>query len=186
MNRSQIQRHAERSVPEQAAEILSEGRVAHVGFVEDGQPYVIPMGYHFDAAQPDRMYLHGSPESRAMKHLASGAAVCATVTLLDGLVYSRTALYHSMNYRSVVGFGHGRAVTDPRTQRKVFEATIRRYFAGRTEGVDYTAPTAEQLEATTLVELVMDEWSAKAREGGPKGPLDALEDAPGTCGVAPL
>jgi nitroimidazol reductase NimA-like FMN-containing flavoprotein (pyridoxamine 5'-phosphate oxidase superfamily) len=185
MNRSQIRQHAERSVPEQAAEILLEGQVAHVGFVEDGQPYVIPMGYHFDAAKPDRMYLHGSPESRAMKHLASGAAVCATVTLLDGLVYSRTALYHSMNYRSVVGFGHGRTVTDEQTQRRVFQAMVGRYFAGRKEGVDYSAPTAEQLGATALVELVMDEWSAKAREGGPKGPLDAREDAPGTCGVTP-
>jgi len=186
MNRSQIWRHAERDVPERAAEILSEGHVAHVGFVEDGQPYVIPMGYHFDAAQPDRMYLHGSPESRVMKHLASGAAVCATVTLLDGLVYSRTALFHSMNYRSVVGFGRGRAVTDPQAQRRVFEAMVRRYFVGRTEGVDYSAPAAEHLEGTTLVELVMEEWSAKAREGGPMGPLDALEGAPGTRGVVPL
>jgi nitroimidazol reductase NimA-like FMN-containing flavoprotein (pyridoxamine 5'-phosphate oxidase superfamily) len=91
-----------------------------------------------------------------------------------------------MNYRSVVGFGRGRAVTDPQAQRRVFEAMVRRYFVGRTEGVDYSAPAAEHLEGTTLVELVMEEWSAKAREGGPMGPLDALEGAPGTCGVVPL
>ncbi|MGD0867938.1 MAG: hypothetical protein ABSB88_00180 [Bryobacteraceae bacterium] len=63
---------------------------------------------------------------------------------------------------------------------------VRRCFAGRTEGVDYSAPTAEHLEATTLVQSAMDEWSAKAREGGPKGPLDPREDAPGACAVVLL
>jgi len=181
--RSSIRTHAERSVPARAAEILAGGRVAHVGFVVEGQPFVIPFGYHFDAATPGRLYLHGSSNSRAMRHMATGAPVCITVTRLDGLVYSRTALYHSMNYRSVVCFGRGRPVTDPQVQRTVFEAMVRRYFPGRTEGRDYSAPTAEHLESTALVEIEIEEWSAKTREGGPLGPLDAEDDAPGTCGV---
>jgi len=184
--RSTIRNHAERSVPARAAQILAEGYVAHVGFAVEGQPFVIPFGYHFDPAAPDRLYLHGSLNSRAIEHMAAGAPVCITVTLLDGLVYSRTALYHSMNYRSVVCFGRGHSVSDPQVQRTVFEAMVRRYFPGRTEGRDYSAPTAEHLEATALVEIEIEEWSAKAREGGPLGPFDADGSAPGTCGVIVL
>lgn len=184
--RSTIRTHADRSVPEEAAQILAEGRVAHVGFVEEGQPYVIPLGYQFSPAAPDRIYLHGSPASRAMRHLGTGAPVCLTVTLLDGLVYSRTALNHSINYRSVVCFGRGRRVTDPAVQRSVYEAMVGRYFPGRTAGRDYAEPTPEHLEATVLIAVEIEEWSAKARAGGPLGPLDADDNAPGTRGVVPL
>ena len=171
---------------ERAGAILAEGHVAHVGFVEDGQPFVIPLGYQFNPAEPDRLYLHGSTASRALEHVASGAPVCITVTLLDGLVYSRTALYHSMNYRSVVCFGRGSRVTDPELQQKVYRGMVSRYFPGRAAGRDYSAPTPEHLEATSLVEVRIEEWSAKQREGGPLGPTDADPDAPGTRGVVPL
>ena len=62
--RSTLRRHPERDAAERAAPILAEGHVAHVGFVQDGQPFVIPMGYQFNPAEPDRLYLHGSPGSR--------------------------------------------------------------------------------------------------------------------------
>ncbi len=124
--------------------------------------------------------------SRVLEHMASGAPVCITVTLLDGLVYSRTALYHSMNYRSVVCFGRGRLVTNPEVQQRVYRGMVSRYFPGRMAGRDYSEPTAAHLEATSLIEVQIEEWSAKAREGGPLGPLDAETDAPGTCGVVPL
>jgi nitroimidazol reductase NimA-like FMN-containing flavoprotein (pyridoxamine 5'-phosphate oxidase superfamily) len=184
--RTTIRTHAERSVPEEAARILAEGYVAHIGFVEDGQPFVIPLGYQFSAETPERIYFHGSLASRAMRHLASGAPVCIAVTLLNGLVYSRTALYHSMNYRSAVCFGRGRRVMDSAVQRTVYEAMVRRYFPGRTEGRDYQAPAAAHLESTALVEVEIEEWSAKMRTGGPLGPMDAVEGAPGTCGVVEL
>jgi len=184
--RSTIRTHADRSVPEEAAKILAEGRVAHVGFVEEGQPYVIPVGYQFSPAAPDRIYFHGSLGSRLMRHLATGAPVCVAVTLLDALVYSRTALNHSMNYRSAVCFGRGRRVTDSAVQRAVYEAMVSRYFPGRTAGRDYSEPTPAHLESTTLIEVEIEEWSAKMRTGGPLGPHDAEENAPGTCGVAPL
>jgi hypothetical protein len=184
--RSTIRTHADRSVPEDAAQILAAGYVAHLGFVEDGQPFVIPLSYQFSPAAPDRIYLHGSLASRALRHLATGAPVCLTVTLLDGLVYSRSAVNHSMNYRSVVCFGRGRRVTDPAVQAAVYEAMIGRYFPGRTAGRDYAAPTAEHLAATALIEVEIEEWSAKARAGGPLDPLDAAADAPGTRGVVPL
>jgi hypothetical protein len=184
--RSTIRTHADRSVPEEAARILEEGHVAHVGFVQDGQPFVIPLGYQFSKTEPGRIYFHGSLNSRAIRHLAAGEPVCVTVTLLNGLVYSRTALNHSMNYGSAVCFGRGHRVTDEAVQRRVYEAMVGRYFPGRTEGRDYSAPTAAHLDATMLVEVEVEEWSAKMRTGGPLGPLDAVEDAPGTCGVVEL
>ncbi|HEX6105913.1 MAG TPA: pyridoxamine 5'-phosphate oxidase family protein, partial [Gemmatimonadales bacterium] len=88
--RAALRVHAEREATEEAAAILAAGYVAHVGFAVDGQPYVIPRTYQFDPAEPGRLYLHGAHHSRLMAHLESGAPVCVTVTMLDGLVYSRT------------------------------------------------------------------------------------------------
>jgi nitroimidazol reductase NimA-like FMN-containing flavoprotein (pyridoxamine 5'-phosphate oxidase superfamily) len=184
--RTAIRNHAERSVPEEAAKVLAAGHVAHVGFVQDGQPFVIPIGYQFSEDAPDRIYFHGAVGSRLMRHMAAGEPVCITVTLLDGLVYSRTALYHSMNYRSAVCFGRGRRVTDEAVQRTVYRQMVSRYFPDRTEGRDYSAPTEAHLDSTMLVEVEIEEVSAKMRTGGPLGPMDAIADAPGTCGVAPV
>ncbi|MGA8877369.1 MAG: pyridoxamine 5'-phosphate oxidase family protein, partial [Candidatus Korobacteraceae bacterium] len=92
-----IQQHAERTVPDRAQEFLARGYVAHVGFEQDGLPYVIPMLYQYSVERPERLYVHGGLTSRLIRHLASGVPVCATVTELDGLVYSRDARYHSAN-----------------------------------------------------------------------------------------
>lgn len=181
-----IRQHGERSVPDEAGSILTAGLVAHVGFVDRGWPHVIPLSYHFDPATPSRLWLHGNPDSRALSHVASGDPVCIEVSLLDGLVHSRTALYHSMNYRSTVVFGRGRAVTDRATKDRVLAAMIGRVFAGRTPGRDYEAARPEHLDLTAVVEVTIEAWSAKARRGGPKGPRDADPGAPGTAGVTPL
>lgn len=187
-NRTEIRQHAERSVPDEAPEILAQGRVAHVGFCrsEDGHPFVIPFSYHYEAANPERLYLHGSVESRTLKYLADGARVCVTVTLLDGLVYSRTALYHSMNYRSVVCFGRTRLITAQDEKDAVLARMIRRYFPGREAGRDYEPPPDAHLEQTAMIEVLIEEMSAKARRGGPAGPRDADQDAPGTSGTVEL
>ncbi|PYO70977.1 MAG: pyridoxamine 5'-phosphate oxidase family protein, partial [Gemmatimonadetes bacterium] len=95
---TQLRRHPERSVPDEASAILLAGLVAHVSFVADDQPFVIPMAYQYDPASPRTLYLHGAHASRLLRHVASGAPVAVAVTLVDGLVYSRTALYHSVNY----------------------------------------------------------------------------------------
>ncbi len=184
--RTRIRRHAERAVPEEAAAILTKGMVAHVGFAQDGQPFVMPFSYSYDPAIPDRLYLHGAHGSRAMRHLAGGAPVCITVTLLDGLVYSRAAMFHSMNYRSVACFGRARSISDAGEKKRLFEQMTQRYFAGRTAGQDYDPPPPAHLRGVALVEVQIEEWSAKARRGGPKGPDDATPDAPGTAGVIEL
>jgi nitroimidazol reductase NimA-like FMN-containing flavoprotein (pyridoxamine 5'-phosphate oxidase superfamily) len=178
--------HPEREVPEEAPAILAAGLVAHVGFEAEGQPYVIPMTYHYDPAEPRHLYLHGAHMSRLMAHLATGAPVCVTVTLADGLVYSRTALYHSVNYRSVVCFGRAGDTPDQGRQRALLDAMIGRYFPGRTPGRDYEPAPDAHLEATAFVAIEVEEWSAKARRGGPKGPRDSDPLSPGTAGVVPL
>jgi len=181
---TKLRQHPERAgSPGDAAAILEEGRVAHVGFVEDGRPYVIPLSYFYDRETPTRLYLHGSRSGRAMAALASGAPLCVEVTLVDGLVYSKTAFHHSMNYRSAVAFGTARPVTDAGEQRVLMEGLIGRYFEGRTAGRDYSSPTSGHLGVTQILEVTIEAMSAKARTGGPTGPRDSDPLAPGTSGV---
>ena len=187
--RSRIAIHAERSAPSEVTQILAAGLVAHVGFAVDGQPYVIPMTYHFDPDDPTRLYLHGAHRSRLMQHLDAGEPVCVEVTLVDGLVYSRTALYHSLNYRSAVVFARAvPAASRPPAvvQRALLEAMIGRYYPGRVPGRDYEPIPDTHLAATIFLPLDIEEWSAKVRRGGPKGPRDDDATAPGSAGVLPV
>jgi nitroimidazol reductase NimA-like FMN-containing flavoprotein (pyridoxamine 5'-phosphate oxidase superfamily) len=106
--------------------------------------------------------------------------------MVQGLVYSRSSLYHSVNYESVVCFGRGRAVKGNEEKTGLFERMIDRYHPGRTAGRDYAEASLKDLKATALVEVLIEEMSAKVRRGGPLGPRDAEPDAPGTCGVTPF
>ena len=183
--RARIRIHPERSVPDEIFGILRDALVAHVAIADEEGPVVIPMTYHYhvDEGLPFTIYVHGGHHSRLMRHVATGAPICVTVTLVDGLVYSRTALYHSVNYRSAVCFGTGRTVTDAEEKRRVSEGLVRRYFPGRTAGTDYEPVTEAHLDATAFVAVEIAEASAKARRGGPKGPRDGDADAPGSAGV---
>lgn len=180
---TRIRIHAERAVPDRAPEFLAAGLVAHVGIVQDGQPFVIPMNYAYDPAEPDRLYLHGSQASRLLNSMATGAPVCVEVTTVDGLVYSRSALYHSTNYRSVVCFGTAQVITDRSRKDAILTKMIDRYFPGRTAGRDYVAASEAELDATSMVEIRIREMSAKMRVGPPKGPNDDKPGAVGNCGV---
>ncbi|MGZ6286115.1 MAG: pyridoxamine 5'-phosphate oxidase family protein [Ktedonobacterales bacterium] len=181
--RSRIRRHPERSVPEMAEEILLRGRVAHVAFAIDGQPYIIPTTYHYEDAT---VYIHGAPASRMVKTLRAGTPVCVEVTLLDGLVASRDAKSHSANYRSAIVFGVATPVTDLATKRALLERMTLRYFPGRTAGQDYLPARDGDLRAVELLAITIDEQSAKARFGGPKGAHDVDEEGPFTRYVLPL
>lgn len=177
--RSRIRRHAERARDAEAAEaILCAGRVAHVGFSDgSGQPYVLPFTY---AYEDGRLYLHGARASRMVRLLRTGTPVCIEVTLLDGLVASRSAKSHSMNYRSVVVFGTAEAVTNETEKRAVFERMTARYFPDRLAGRDYLPARAGELRAVELLAVRVEELSAKARSGPPLGPHDAEDEAFGS------
>jgi uncharacterized protein len=118
--------------------------------------------------------------------LRAGTPVCVEVTLLDGLVASRAAKSHSMNYRSVVVFGTAESVTDETTKRAVFERMTARYFPDRLAGRDYTPARVGELRAVELLAVRVEELSAKSRSGPPLGPRDAEEEAFGSRFVVML
>jgi nitroimidazol reductase NimA-like FMN-containing flavoprotein (pyridoxamine 5'-phosphate oxidase superfamily) len=186
-DRARLKMHRERSVIDEAPAYLASGLIAHVGIADAEGPVVIPMTYHYDPASPRTLWLHGAHHSRLMQAVASGENICVTVTEADGLVYSKTALDHSVNYRSVVCFC--RAAAEQGTQddqRRDLEAMIGRYFPGRTVGRDYDAIPVKHLETTLFVTLDIVDWSAKRRVGGPNGPGDDDPTVPGTAGVVAL
>lgn len=143
--------------------ILDAGFICHVGFVVDGQPYVIPTGY---ARIGDHLYIHGSSASRMLRNLAMGVDVCVTVTLVDGLVLARSAFHHSINYRSVVVLGKAELVDDADEKYKALEAFTQHVIPGRWPEIRW--PNELELKATSVLRLPLDEASAKIRTGGPK------------------
>ena len=128
--RTRLKRLPKRGTYEREAvyRILDEGLVCHVGFVADGEPFVIPTGY---ARAGDNLYIHGSAASRMLRTLAGGVRVCVTVTLLDGLVLARSAFHHSMNYRSVVVFGRAEAVESEAEKVEALRAFTEHVVPGR-------------------------------------------------------
>lgn len=159
--------------------ILDSAFICHVGFVADGQPMVIPTGY---GRREDRLYLHGSAASRMLRGLKSGLDCCVTVTLVDGVVYARSAFHHSMNYRSVVVLGRATAVEDEAEKLAALEVITNNIVPGRWREV--RRPSAQEMKATQVLSLSLEEASAKIRRGPPK---DEPEDyaLPVWAGVVP-
>jgi nitroimidazol reductase NimA-like FMN-containing flavoprotein (pyridoxamine 5'-phosphate oxidase superfamily) len=168
--RATVRRLPKRAVYErtQIDAILDEGLICHVGFVAEGQPFVIPSAY---VRVGDRIYFHGSAASRMLRTLAAGAGVCVTVTLLDGLVLARSAFHHSMNYRSVVILGQARLVTDPAEKWEALRRFTNHVARDRWEEV--RQPNEQEMKATSVMALSLDEASAKLRQGFP---VDDEED----------
>ncbi len=180
--RSKVRRHPERSSHErdEINAILDEGLVCHVGVVVGGRPVVIPMAYARDG---ERLLLHGATTSRLVQALASGAQACVTVTLLDGLVLARSAFDSSMNYRSAVVFGSARPLAGEVERRWALDLLTDHLLPGRTK--ELRAPLERELAATEVLELVIEEASAKRRSGPPSEPAGAAASG-AWAGVVPL
>jgi uncharacterized protein len=159
-----VRRLPERGVYERAAvdAVLDAALVAHLGFVHDEQPFVIPT---LQARVDDHVYVHGSAASRTLRALSSGIPACLTVTLLDGIVLGRSVFEHSMNYRSVVVLGTATRVDDPIEKLVALEAFTEKLLPGR--WAEARRPTRKELKATSVLRLPLDEASAKIRDGGP-------------------
>ena len=108
--------------------IFDAAPICHVAFVQDEQPVVIPT---IHGRIGDQVFLHGAVASRLLKHVAAGHPLSITATLVDGLVLARSLFHHSMNYRSVVLFGRGRAVTEDADKLRALEAITERLIPGR-------------------------------------------------------
>jgi hypothetical protein len=162
--------------------ILDEAILCHIGFEVDGQPYVIPS---LHARIGDVLYLHGSAASRMMKRLAEGVQCCVTITLVDGVVLARAVFDQSINYRSVVVLGQARLVDEPTEKLVALEALTNQLVPERWEQTK--PPTRQQLKATSILALTLDEASAKIRSGPPGNyPEDAEEWAGTWTGVLPI
>jgi uncharacterized protein len=160
--------------------ILDEAIVAHLGILDGEHPVVIPT---LHARVEDLVYIHGSAASRTLDAVAGGAEVCLTVSLVDGLVLAKAAFRHSVNYRSVVLFGRGRAIEDEGEKLVALRAFVEQLMPGR--WADVRPPSPRELRATKVLALPIEEASAKVRTGPPnEGPEDAETDC--WSGVLPL
>lgn len=180
-DRTKVRRLPDRGTYDRAVidEVIDEAYVAHVGFVVDGQPRVLPMTYGRDG---DVLYLHGAV-GNAMLRAATDAEVCVTITLLDGLVLARSAFHHSMNYRAVVLLGVATKVADEAAKRHAFEVIVEHVVPGRT--LVARAANDAELRKTLVLQLPIEEGSAKVRTGGPVDDDEDM-DLPVWAGVVPL
>ena len=160
--------------------ILDEALVCHVGFVQDGQPYVIPT---IHARDGETLYLHGANANRTFRVLSGGAPCCLTATLVDELVLARAALHHSLNYRSVMVLGAAREVSDAEEKQRALRLVVEHIAAGRSEEV--RGPSEVDLRSTKVLAMEIDEASAKVRTGPPVDDDEDLE-LPYWAGVLPL
>ncbi len=181
-SRTKVGRLPKRAVYDKAQvhAILDEGFLCHIGFVVDGQPYVIPTGY---VRAGEQLYLHGSAASRMLRQLDEAIEVCVTVTLVDGFVLARSVFHHSMNYRSVVILGKARLVTDRSEKMDALHRFTNHIVPGRWE--ETRQPSDQELKSTSVLALPLEEVSAKIRTGPP---VDDEEDyaLPIWAGVIPV
>jgi nitroimidazol reductase NimA-like FMN-containing flavoprotein (pyridoxamine 5'-phosphate oxidase superfamily) len=181
--RVRLRRRRERGSHDRALidAILDEALIAHLGIADErGQPFVIPT---LHARHGDLVYVHGSSASRTLRALDAGTPACLTVSLLDGLVLARAAMHHSANYRSVMLLGDARSVVEPTEKLVALEAIVEHIVPGR--WAEARPPSENELKATSLLALGIEEASAKVRSGAPQ---DDEEDyrLPIWAGVVPI
>jgi uncharacterized protein len=178
-----LKRKPERGTYERVAaeRILDEAFVAHVGFVVDAQPIVIPMVLGRDG---DRLLLHGSVASRLLRTLDAGVPVCVTVTLVDGIVLAHSQFHHSVNYRSVVIVGTARRLREPDEQRRALSSIVDHVVPGRTG--EARPPNDAELRETMVLQVAIETASVKTRSGGSVAPDDDDQAHPVWSGVLPL
>lgn len=180
--RTNVKRHPERGAYDRATidAILDEALICHLGFVVEGQPFVIPT---IHARDGDLLYVHGSPGSRMLRNAKEGVDICVTATLLDGLVLARSVYNHSMNYRSAVVLGRAREVTDREEKLRAMHRVVDHVVPGRWE--DARQPNEGEIKGTTILAMSLDESSAKIRTGPPTDD-EADLSLPVWAGVIPL
>ena len=179
--RTKIKRVPHKAATDTAAlhDLLDQSLVAHVGIVEDGQPFVLPV---VAARVGDQLLLHGSSASRLMKTIASGAPICVTLTILDGLVLARSAFESSMNYRSAMILGSARAL-EGQEKLDAFLHLTEKLFPERSKELRST--TEQETKATLMVSMPLNEASVKISNKFPADPVEEYS-LPIWAGVLPI
>ena len=160
--------------------ILDEALVCQLGFVSDGQPFVLPTMFVRDE---ERVFVHGAAAGRFMRTLAEGIDACFSVTLLDGLVLARSAFHHSMNYRSVVVLGRASEVTGRDEKVRAMGLLVDKVSPGRSALA--RGPIDKEIRVTAILSIALDEVSAKIRVGPPVDDEDDMT-VPVWAGVVPV
>jgi uncharacterized protein len=160
--------------------ILDAALICHVAFNVDGQPFAMPMAF---GRVGNQLYVHAASVGRMPRAGADGLDMCITVTHVDGLVLARSAFHHSMNYRCAIVIGRARLVSDPIEKEAALRAVVDHVVPGRWDEV--RQPSAQELKATAVFALALEEASAKVRTGGP---IDDADDytRPVWAGVVPV
>ncbi|MEA1904065.1 MAG: pyridoxamine 5'-phosphate oxidase family protein [Actinomycetota bacterium] len=180
-DKTQIGRLPERGVTDREVlnSILDEGIVCHVAYVVDDRPVGIPTLY---VRAGDRILVHGSNSAGFVRAARDGKPLCVTVTHLDGIVVARSGFHSSANYRSAVIHGTGR-VLEGEEHWTGLDLTVEGLIPGRAS--DLRSPSESESKQTSVIEIMLDEWSVKTRSGGPgDDPADMSSDA--WAGVVPL
>jgi nitroimidazol reductase NimA-like FMN-containing flavoprotein (pyridoxamine 5'-phosphate oxidase superfamily) len=146
---------------EQIHALLDASMLCHVAYVIEGQPYCTPTLFWREG---DRLYWHGSSASRMLRNQSEGEPVCLTVSHLDSLVLARCGFNHSVDYRSVMAFGHARLVEDPEQKARALTAMVDRFYPGRTATLRQSTP--QEIKATRVIGMEIERASAKVRAKG--------------------
>jgi nitroimidazol reductase NimA-like FMN-containing flavoprotein (pyridoxamine 5'-phosphate oxidase superfamily) len=180
--RNKVRRYPDRGSYEQPDiyRILDAALLCHVAYTIDGQPYCTPTAFWREG---DRLFWHGSSASRMLRNLAKGVPACLTVCHVDGIVLSRSAFHHSINYRSVMAFGTAQLIGDAQEKAAALRSFVNRYFPGRYEAIKQ--PNAQEVKGTTIIAMRIEEASAKTRSGPPRDD-EADYSLPIWAGVVPV
>jgi uncharacterized protein len=162
-NRNRLRRKHERGRHDRESiyEILDSAMICHIAYVIEGQPYCTPTAFWREG---DHLYWHGSSASRMLRAEAQGIPVCVTVTHIDAIVLARCGFNHSINYRSVMAFGRAHKIEGREEKLRAMEAFIDRFFPGRSKAL--RQPTEQEIKATTLLGMEMEQASGKIRDLG--------------------
>lgn len=178
--RSTIRRGAKRARTDRGElhATLDAGLVCHLALVVDGSPRVLPTGY---GRRGDTLYLHGSAGARSLREAGE---VCVSMTHVDGVVYSRSMMHHSINYRSAVIHGRIRHVEDPAERWEGLRVITEQLAPG---SWDYARrPNKKELAATAVLALDLSEAAVKIRTGDPGDDAEDVEANEAWAGVLPL
>ncbi|MGW5110871.1 pyridoxamine 5'-phosphate oxidase family protein [Nocardia sp. NPDC004123] len=180
--RSSLTRSKERGRTDRAEldAVLDAGLICHLGVVLNGSPVVIPTIYGRDG---DTLYLHGSTGSGNLRAALTGD-VSLTVTHVDGIVYARSAMHFSMNYRSAVIHARPVELTDPDERRHALRVIVEQAAPGAWDAV--RSPNKKELAATMVLALDLTEASVKVRTGGPRDEQADIDTGGVWAGVLPL
>jgi uncharacterized protein len=177
-----------RRLPEQGSHrtadlhaVLDAGFVCHLGLLVEGRPMVVPTSY---ARLDDRLFLHGSVASRSLRAARRPVQACVTVTHIDGLVLARSVFEHAVNYRCAMVYGTPEVLTDPEEKLIGLQAISNQVAPGQWEYA--RSPSTKELAATTVLRMVLDEWSVKTRTGPPDDGDGPDADLPVWAGEIPL